>query len=588
MKTSRLVLFLFSFVIFSLLTVSSFGQGGANKRKLIKIMLENRNDIRALDDMALDFATHRVEKHAEVIVNGVEIDEIHRRGFKTEIISLGDPPATIDDNYKSYQEMLDILDEYALYYPDITSVRTIGYSQRLGLKIQAIKISDNPDVEEDEPAIMFNGQHHAREPVGAESCLKIIEYLLHNYNLIGRVANWVNYNEIWIVPMVNPEGWQFMVDSNFVYPWWRKNLRDNNHNGIIDGYGVNGPIDGVDLNRNYHNKWTLGGSSAQSSNTYRGPSPFSESETRAIRDLSMAQKFLTSISYHSYGEIVIYPWNNGDAPDEELIYEMVSEVAGRIPKYNRSGFYNPSVTSINSGMSMNWMYAKNGTIEFIVETCDEFMPQGNKALSVAEDNLQGALYLIDRLDGSGVTGNITDAQTGEPLVAIVVIPKHHNPDLTPRTSDHLYGRYTRLLQSGLYTIEVSKEGYKTKTITHILVDDDIMTEVDVLLEPGSSAIGDIIIGASGQEIQINNHPNPFYAETRIDYKLNKSNQVVIKITDMSGKEVCTLINEKQLPGEHSIKWSGNNYSGGKVSPGYYILTIRAGNQFGNLKILMME
>ena len=154
--------------ILSMFSLSTIGQDFPLKKALIKVMLDKKSDINLLDDMNLDFATHRIDDHAEVIVNRDEIDEIHRRGFKTEVISLGDQPTTIDDNYKSYQEMLDLLDSYALYYPDITSVRTIGYSQRLGLKIQAIKISDNPDIEEDEPAILYNGQIHAREPVGAE------------------------------------------------------------------------------------------------------------------------------------------------------------------------------------------------------------------------------------------------------------------------------------------------------------------------------------------------------------------------------------------------------------------------------------
>ena len=334
---------------------------------------------------------------------------------------------------------------------------------------------------------------------------------------------------------------------------------------------------------NYHSKWSSGGSSQQSSNTYRGPSPFSENETKAIRDLSMAQKFVTSISYHSYGEIVIYPWNNGDAPDESLIYEMVTEIAGRIPKFDRSGFYDPSLTSINSGMAMNWMYAKNGTIEFLVETCDEFMPQGNKALSVAEDNLQGALYLLDRLDGSGVTGNITDSQTNEPLVAIIVIPKHHNPDLTPRTSDHIYGRYTRLLQPGLYTIEVSREGYISKT-NHILIEDDIMKEFDIELDPEPSAINEI--NHSTGVIQIGkNYPNPFSLETRIDYKLFKADKLILKIIGIDGKEVRTLVNEKQVPGKYSVSWNGKNNSGMNVSPGFYIFIIQAGNHIDSQKIL---
>ncbi len=107
---------------------------------------------------------------------------------------------------------------------------------------------------------------------------------------------YVNNYELYFVPMVNPDGHVYVENNNYGNPnnWWRKNRRDNG-NGIY----------GVDLNRNYSYKWgydNIGSSGNPSSQTYRGPSPFSEPETTAIRNLMVATPFKFALDYHSYGE----------------------------------------------------------------------------------------------------------------------------------------------------------------------------------------------------------------------------------------------------------------------------------------------
>jgi len=545
------------------------GQNTFNKRMLIKISLENKSDIKLLDDMYLDFATQRISNHAEVIVTESELMEIHRRGFNTSIISTGSNKIDVQYNYRSSEEYYELWDSYSERFPLITKQVTIGYTHLLGMKIQALKISDNPYIEEDEPAIMYNGMHHAREPVGTECCITIIEYLLNNYGLNIDVTRWVDNYEIWIVPQINPEGWFYMYENNFENPWWRKNLHDNNDNGTIDR-----DQDGVDLNRNYHHTWNLGGSDEISSWTYRGRSPFSETETQANRNLSQAQKFVCSISYHSYGEIVIYPWSgNHPAQDQALINDMVQNVAGRIPKYSREGFYDPSVTGYNGGMSMNWQYAKNGTIEFIVETCDEFMPTGAKARSVANDNLSSALYLLERLEGPGVTGTVTDSETGEPIPALVKVVEHFDPELYPRKCDSNYGRFYRLLLPGPYTLEVSKEGYITQTIENVIVGEEEMTQLGIMLNPESTGINDISIGSTGKVSLYSSYPNPFNTSTTIEYKLKNSCNVKLRILDMSGREINSLENSVLPPGKYSYQWDGKDNMGNNISPGFYIYSI---------------
>ena len=205
-------------------TIILRAQTETEQRMLVKIYIESKDDIHNLDDMSLDFATLKIENYAQVVVTQSELTEINRRGFVTEIIGSPNRDNLVDSEYHTYEQMLALMDSLANAYPNITHLDTIGESQQFGYLIQAIKISDNPDMEEDEPAILFDGLHHAREPVGMESCLAIMDHLLSNYGVDTQVTNWVDSSEIWIIPMLNPEGWKYIVDDSLSSPWWRKRL----------------------------------------------------------------------------------------------------------------------------------------------------------------------------------------------------------------------------------------------------------------------------------------------------------------------------------------------------------------------------
>ena len=437
---------LFIILVFIL---NASAQTTSTQRMLVNIYLENKEDIHRLDDMALCFATSKIEGFAQVVLTQSELDEINHRGFHTEIVAYPDRANIVDPEYHSYEEVLFLMDSLANAYPDICKLDTIGVSQELGLVIQAMKISDNPGIEEDEPAILLDGLHHANEPVSMETCLAVLEHLLINYGTDTTITNWVDSIEIWIVPILNPDGWKYVVEENLASPWWRKNQRDNNGNGTFDP-----DYDGVDINRNYDYNWATGGSGDPSSWTYRGPAPFSEKEAQAKRDLALSQKFVLSLSYHSHGEIIIYSWSDTPpAPDQELIIEIADSIASRIPVFSGAGTYQPTPSSCTTGFSRCWMYVVAGSLEYTVETAPEFVPPGPDGIQIAQDNIYGALYIFDRVFGPGLTGHITNSTTGKPLIATVKILEIFNPVLTPRTSEALYGRYYRLLQPGTYSIE---------------------------------------------------------------------------------------------------------------------------------------
>ena len=116
------------------------------------------------------------------------------------------------------------------------------------------------------------------------------------------MTNLLNTVEVSIVPVANPDGYEYTFTTQRL---WRKNLRDN------DGDGQITTSDGVDLNRNFDSHWGYedeGSSPSFSNDTYRGSAPNSEPETQALINLMGMVKFKFALSYHSYSDLILYPW----------------------------------------------------------------------------------------------------------------------------------------------------------------------------------------------------------------------------------------------------------------------------------------
>src|SRR4030043_247006 len=165
---------------------------------------------------------------------------------------------TIDARYHTLDEIITELGSINDRCPNITHIETIGYSTNDSLPVIAFKISDNASVEEDEPAILYIGGHHAEEILGIEICMYMINDLVNQYGVDPVKTSWIDNFEIWFAPLMTPEGHSIVLNS--IDTTWRKNKRDNNKSGTFE-LGS----DGVDLNRNYNFYWSNGGTSDSSS-----------------------------------------------------------------------------------------------------------------------------------------------------------------------------------------------------------------------------------------------------------------------------------------------------------------------------------
>jgi hypothetical protein len=232
------------------------------------------------------------------------------------------------EHFHTYAEMKAEIDAAVADHPAIVERFDIGESYE-GRTIWGVKISDNVGVDEDEPEVLFESLIHARERLTGEMAMHIIAMLSDGYGSDERITDLVDSREIWIIPMLNPDGAEFDF-SGGVFHTWRKNRQPIPGSAQI----------GVDLNRQFGYMWNCcGGSSGNpASDTYRGPEPWFAPEVVALRDfidsrvVDGRQQIRASIIFHTAGRMVLWPYgytkNDGG-------HERVQGTAGERPVHRR-------------------------------------------------------------------------------------------------------------------------------------------------------------------------------------------------------------------------------------------------------------
>ncbi|MDH7512320.1 MAG: M14 family metallopeptidase [Clostridiales bacterium] len=302
--------------------------------------------------------------------------------------------SSINGEYHSYKEIEADLDSLQAAHPNLAKVYVIGRSLEKR-NIYALKISDNVSLDEEEAEVFFLGCHHAREWISVEVPYLLGKFLLENYDTNAEVRRLVNQSEVWIVPLVNPDGLEYTIHY---YRYWRKNRRLN-----ADGsYGV-------DLNRNYGYLWgydNKGSSPEPGSAVYRGTAAFSEPETRAVRDLFLQKNFRAMITYHSYSQVILYPWGYTETPSgkDSLLRQIASQMSalmqpvnGRLYEFGQAS----AKLYLTNGTTDDWTFGTAGIPSFTIELppIDQlwggfFNPEVD-IQTIFRENLPAALYLID-------------------------------------------------------------------------------------------------------------------------------------------------------------------------------------------------
>ena len=301
----------------------------------------------------------------------------------------------INGAYHSYKELETDMLALQQKFPGLAKVFDIGDSLEKR-NLYALKISANVAFDEDEAEVLFLGCHHAREWISVEVPFLFGKYLLENYATDPEAKRLVDRSEVWIVPLVNPDGLEYTIH---VYRYWRKNRRDNK-----DG------TYGVDINRNYGYKWGVsnnGSSPDPRSEIYRGLQAFSEPETQAIRDFFLKKNFQGMVSYHSFSQTIMYPWGYTTViPDQEPVLRdiaagmaaLIREVNGRAYSFGPAG----QTLYLTNGDAVDWTFGTSAIPSYTIELppVDEmsggFFNSEADIQSIFKENLPAMLYFVDR------------------------------------------------------------------------------------------------------------------------------------------------------------------------------------------------
>ncbi|PTB83442.1 peptidase, partial [Sulfurovum lithotrophicum] len=273
------------------------------------------------------------------------------------------------NQYMSYAESLNFLYEMEKTHPELIKIEKIGTTYE-GRDIVLAKISKNVETADEKPAMLFTGSIHAREWVGHELALKFISYMAENQDIDPSLEKSLTESTMYMVPCLNPDGYEY---SRKHFSFWRKNRRKN-HDGTI----------GVDLNRNFSIGFVKQANT--SSNVYGGEEPFSEAETRAIKEFVDAHENITiAFDYHSQGN-VFFPAHKFmheaevDGTDMNVLCANMNDEFAKVTGRKYGIHRGKPPAGLISGSGREYYYSK-GIIAIVAEVGTKNIPDYMKSMS---------------------------------------------------------------------------------------------------------------------------------------------------------------------------------------------------------------
>ncbi|MFB4319019.1 M14 family zinc carboxypeptidase [Actinomadura sp. 21ATH] len=269
----------------------------------------------------------------EVVMNGAQAGALAKQGIRLEVKKVGGRDASQrakaaqaqpDNVFRPYSGAGNIREEIlkvAADHPGIATAVDIGRSHQ-GKPITAIRVSKDVARLKDgrRPAVIYQATQHAREWITPEMVRRLLHHYVNGYGNDAELTRIVDTTDLWFVPVVNVDGYDLTFQEGFRL--WRKNARDNNGDGRIT------TGDGVDLNRNFPYKWGYdneGSSPQPTSETYRGPGPGSEPETKAQTGLFKRAKPKYVLNWHSAAELLLHGvgWQSLTRSPDDVIHDAI-------------------------------------------------------------------------------------------------------------------------------------------------------------------------------------------------------------------------------------------------------------------------
>lgn len=418
--------------------------------------------------------------YVDVVVNDLELTDLQLMGYAVSIVDRGSPlrdrnialRGTVPAGYPDLSQILAEMNLAETNFPNLCQVvdltATYGAPTTFeGRSMYAIKVSDNVTVDEDEPAFLLVSAHHCREIVTPVIALDTLERLTTQYGIDTQITALVDEYEIWIAPVWNPDGYEYVFTTD---NFWRKNRR-------VFGGGI-----GVDTNRNYGFGWTTAcsGSTSPSSETYKGPSANSESETQTMIAWSQDRHFAKVLDFHSSGRETLYGYA---CPTHPWINFWQSEA---VELSMQSGYLGDVRGPSADGEHYQWQIGERGSLSFLTETALSFQPSYASAQAEAATVWPGTLYFLER--SLQLWGHVIDGSTGDPIDATIDVIGVPFPNGEQIVSGGPFGRYYLFAPAGNYDLEFTAPGYDPvqRSVTLTLSGS---VQLDIVM--GGTCLGDL-------------------------------------------------------------------------------------------------
>ncbi|KAL9655679.1 hypothetical protein ABK040_002339 [Willaertia magna] len=445
--------------------------------------------------------------------NKLLISQLINPKIKQELLKAYSNFDKVPEGYPNLKQLKFIYKNFKKNNKDIVKILRLTKKEKTaeGRNIYGIKISENVTNNQTvtnqqyKTNILIVGLHHARELNTVITTLYIMERILRDKKLRNEILQ--KYN-LYFIPVLNVDGYNYVFTKN---NWWRKNRRivnietvknqtvDISYNdvkGLISKFNekklteselinklkhlkkpnlkiFKKKIIGVDLNRNYPLGFgKCGGDINYNSDCYKGEFPFSEVETRVIRNLTKKLNFAKVLDFHSFGRHVLTGYTCTKNVQQEYISKLGKELADKIEDYHIRA---PSA----DGEHQEYQITRSTSYAFLIELGTSFQPPLNDSISesrrvfpLVETFLRKDIPLIGIVKDS-------ESKSGIKNVKINVLNiKWTNGEFRRSGRNGLYHLF---LQDGLeYDIEFIHKKYERKVIK-VLIEKDKSIIVDVEL-----------------------------------------------------------------------------------------------------------
>ena len=453
MKKFNLLIFQFVFLIGIIIP--------SQNKFMIEIGFTEISKLDQLNKIGIDLDHYRTPNSVHAFATQNEIQVIEKLGFSVvpiqnqakqyfdELKKLGENARNPMLEYHDYNELTDFLQNIAASYPSITNLESIGLSVQ-GRELWVMQISDNPGLNEIEPEFKYVANMHGDETPGREFSLYLIEWLCQNYGENDRATFLVDNTDIYIMPTMNPDGFEMGQRYNANY---------------------------VDLNRDFPDQFY------DPNNTLSGRQP----ETRAVMEWTWSHNFVLSANMHSGALVVNYPYDGPNSgtysacPDDDMFVNISMAYSDAHPNMEQGGFNNGITNgsqwyAIDGGMQ-DWNYVWEQDFDVTLEQSQTKWPNSNQLSNLWNQHREPLLVYLEQIH-TGLKGLVLDNISGQPVnadIKVQGIDKIINPDIE-------HGDYYRLLTPGTYTITAESYGYFPQSTT-VYIDSNVATIHNFFMEP---------------------------------------------------------------------------------------------------------